>query len=145
MRLEKRILVVDDDDAIRALVSTVLRRRGLAIDTARHGAEAMEKVAGCRYCLVILDLMMPLVSGYAVLDQLCMLSASRRPAVLVLTASLAPKVLDPSIVIGTIHKPFDIELLIDTVQACLAALTEPALDGGPETSASAQIEERKPN
>jgi DNA-binding response OmpR family regulator len=116
MRLEKRILVVDDDDAIRALVTTILRRRGLAVDCARHGAEALEHIATKRYGLVILDLMMPLVSGYEVLEQLGTFAASVRPLVLVLTAGLAPKLLDPTLVIGTIHKPFDIELLVDTVR-----------------------------
>jgi DNA-binding response OmpR family regulator len=130
MRLEKRTLVVDDDDAIRALVTTVLRRRGLAVDTARHGAEAMERLAGRRYGLVILDLMMPRVSGYEVLDQLGTFAPSVRPLVLVLTAGLEPKAFDPDIVIGTIHKPFDIELLVDTVLACLAALHDSQrLDG----------------
>ena len=42
MRHEKRILVVDDDDAIRALVTTVLRRRGYAVDAARNGVDAMD-------------------------------------------------------------------------------------------------------
>lgn len=125
MRLEKRILVVDDDDAIRALVATVLRRRGLSVDTARHGAEGMERIAAHRYGLVVLDLMMPLVSGYEVLEHLSRMAVSVRPLVLVLTAGLEPKMLDSNLVIGTIHKPFDIELLIETVVACLAALTDP--------------------
>jgi len=122
MRLEKRILVVDDDDAIRALVSTVLRRRGFSVDAARHGAEALERMDQCRYSLVVLDLMMPRVSGYEVLDHLDGMAASMRPLVLVLTAGLEPKNFDPSVVIGTIHKPFDIELLVDTVAACLDAV-----------------------
>ncbi|HWN67048.1 MAG TPA: response regulator, partial [Haliangium sp.] len=70
MRLEKRILIVDDDDAIRALVVTVLRRRGYRLDTARNGLEALEKLKNCRYSLVVLDLMMPRMSGYDVLDTL---------------------------------------------------------------------------
>lgn len=125
MRLEKRILVVDDDDAIRALVSTVLRRRGFRVDTARQGGEALERIARCRYCLVILDLMMPRVSGYEVLAHLEGVAATMRPLVLVLTAGLEPKSFDPNVVIGTIHKPFDIELLVDTVTACLAAIADP--------------------
>jgi DNA-binding response OmpR family regulator len=124
MRLEKRILVVDDDDAIRALVSTVLRRRGFRVDTARHGEEALDRISRCRYCLVVLDLMMPRVSGYEVLDHFDTMAASVRPLVLVLTAGLEPKSFNPDIVIGTIHKPFDIELLVDTISACLASMTE---------------------
>jgi DNA-binding response OmpR family regulator len=132
MRLEKRILVVDDDDAIRALVSTVLRRRGFGVDAARHGAEALERIGRCHYSLVVLDLMMPRVSGYEVLDHLNGMIASARPLVLVLTAGLEPRNFDPNVVIGTIQKPFDIELLVDTVAACLAAINGSAqLDSCP--------------
>jgi DNA-binding response OmpR family regulator len=117
MKSEKRILVVDDDDAIRALLSTVLRRRGLRVDTARNGAEALIRLGERRYSLILLDLMMPLLSGYQVLEHLA--EDSRRPMVLVLTAGLEPRDFDSTFVIGTIHKPFDIEMLVDTVVGCL--------------------------
>lgn len=122
MALEKRILVVDDDDAIRTLVSTVLRRRGLNVDSARHGAEAVDIIERCRHSLIVLDLMMPLMSGYDVLDYLMTRPVSSRPLVLVLTAGIQSRSFDPALVVGTIQKPFDIELLIDTVIACLAAI-----------------------
>ena len=119
MKSEKRILVVDDDDAIRALLSTVLRRRGLRVDTARNGAEAVTRFGECRYSLILLDLMMPLLSGYQVLEHIAEESASSRPMVLVLTAGLEPRGFDSTFVVGTIHKPFDIEMLVDTVVGCL--------------------------
>jgi DNA-binding response OmpR family regulator len=122
MRIEKRILVVDDDDAIRMLVTTVLRRRGLGVDSARNGAEAMEHLRQCGYALVVLDLMMPRMSGYDVLERLAAMPLAMRPAVLVLTAGIAARSFDSSLVLGTIHKPFDIELLVDTVSATIAAL-----------------------
>ena len=121
MRLEKRILIVDDDDAIRALVMTVLRRRGYKLDTARNGVDALEKLAICRYCLVVLDLMMPRMSGYEVLEDLAKQPESSRPLVLVLTAGLDRKPFDKSFVVGTIHKPFDVQLLVDTVSGCIEA------------------------
>jgi DNA-binding response OmpR family regulator len=120
MRLEKRILIVDDDDTIRALVVTVLRRRGYRLDTARNGVEAVEKLTACRYSLVILDLMMPRMSGYEVLEQLRAQPEVTRPLVLVLTAGLERRPFDQGFVVGTIHKPFDIELLVDTVSGCLS-------------------------
>ena len=123
MATEKRILVVDDDDAIRMLVSTVLRRRGLRVDSARHGAEAVDIIARCRHSLIVLDLMMPLMSGYDVLDYLATRPIKSRPLVLVLTAGIQSRNFDPALVVGTIQKPFDIELLIDTVAACLAAVS----------------------
>ena len=121
MRLEKRILIVDDDDTIRALVMTVLRRRGYGLDGARNGVDALEKLSTCRYALVVLDLMMPQLSGYGVLEHLAKQPADTRPLVLVLTAGLEPKPFDQGFVVGTMHKPFDIELLVDTVSGCLSA------------------------
>jgi CheY-like chemotaxis protein len=124
MRLEKRILIVDDDDPIRALLATVLRRRGFHADCARNGVEAIELLAACVYSLVVLDLMMPRMNGYEVLDHVGSMPLATRPLVLVLTAGLGLRAFDSSYVVGTIQKPFDIELLMDTVTGCLAAAAE---------------------
>jgi CheY-like chemotaxis protein len=121
MRLEKRILIVDDDDPIRALLMTVLRRRSFRTDGARNGLEALERLAACRYALVVLDLMMPRMNGYEVLDHIRRMPVPARPLVLVLTAGLEQRRFDTSFVVGTIQKPFDIELLVDTVAGCLEA------------------------
>lgn len=137
MKSEKRILVVDDDDAIRALLSTVLRRRGLRVDTARNGAEAVTRLAECRYSLILLDLMMPLLSGYQVLEHIAEESAPSRPMVLVLTAGLEPRGFDSTFVVGTIHKPFDIELLVDTVVGCLKVTAPLPANGCPPASLEA--------
>jgi DNA-binding response OmpR family regulator len=135
MTLEKRILVVDDDDAIRALLRTVLRRRGFVVDTARNGVEALEQLAAHRYALVVLDLMMPRMSGYELVEQLGQQPVMSRPRVLVLTAGIEPRTFDTDVVIGTMHKPFDIELLLDTVAACLSTVAPLAQ---PEESAVAE-------
>jgi CheY-like chemotaxis protein len=116
---EKRILVVDDDDAIRALLLTVLRRRGFRVDTARNGAEALERCAQCRYSLVLLDLMMPRLSGYQVLERVESWPPDKRPNIIVLTAGNEPRNLSADLVAGTVRKPFDIELLFDMIVACL--------------------------
>ena len=124
MRPEKRILVVDDDDAIRALLRTVLRRRGFGVDAARNGVDALEQMVANRYALVVLDLMMPRMSGYELLEHLGQQSVMTRPRVLVLTAGLEPRTFDTELVVGTIHKPFDVDLLVDIVTACLSAAPE---------------------
>ena len=124
MTPERRILVVDDDDAIRALLATVLKRRGLRVDVARNGRDAVEMLGEGRYSLVLLDLMMPLMSGYQVLEHIADESLSDRPYVLVITAGLEPRRFDSSFVVGTIQKPFDVELLVDTVLGCLKVTGE---------------------
>jgi len=119
---QKRILVVDDDDAIRALLFTILRRRGLAVDTARDGEEAMERFSRCCYSIVLLDLMMPRMNGWEVLQRISEQPREAWPMVIVLTAGNEPRQMNPDIVTGTVRKPFDVELLIDMIGACLAAV-----------------------
>jgi CheY-like chemotaxis protein len=122
MEDEKRILIVDDDAAIRTLLLTILRRRGLPVDTAKHGAEAVERLGRCRYALMLLDLMMPVMNGWQVLDQVASMDAKMRPAIILLTAGSEPRTTDADIVVGSIRKPFDVELLYDTVIGCISAL-----------------------
>ena len=122
---EKRILVVDDDDAIRALLMRILTRRGFAVDAARNGAEALERLQRCHYAVMLLDLMMPVVSGWEVLAKLESSMPSNRPVIIVLTAGTEPRDLSAQLVSGTIRKPFDVELLLDSVTACVAAVSAP--------------------
>lgn len=117
---EKRILVVEDDDAIRALLFTVLRRRGFKVDASPNGAEALERFNRCVYSLVLLDLMMPVMNGYDFLGALEKRRPPQHPLVIVLTAGGTPRNLNADLVAGTIRKPFDIELLVDTVAGLLA-------------------------
>ena len=138
-KFEKRVLVVDDDDAIRSLLVTVVRRRGFKVDSARDGEDALAHLARCTYSLMLLDLMMPRLSGPDVLARLSAMDPTLRPFVIVLTAGTEPRDLDPAIVSGTIRKPFDIEVLLETVVACLRAV-EPRtqVDGCVENGASGQ-------
>lgn len=116
----ERILIVDDDDAIRALLATILRRRGLQVDAARNGIEALQLMGESRYALLLLDLMMPRLSGYGVLEKLKNVPATERPTIVVITAGLeAPPLFDPRLVAATIHKPFDVDTLSEVVQSFL--------------------------
>ena len=144
MTSERRILVVDDDDAIRALLQTVLRRRGLRVDSARNGVDALDRLRGHDYALIVLDLMMPRMSGYELLEFLVRQSIMTRPRVLVLTAGMDTRLLPPEhaadLVIGSIHKPFDIEMLIDVVTGYLSTTVpqEEAAQPAPEPVESTQ-------
>jgi CheY-like chemotaxis protein len=129
---EKRILIVDDDDAIRALLFTILRRRGFTVDMAKNGLEAMNRLRGCHYAVMLLDLMMPMKSGWEVLDELKKLAPEVRPVVIVLTAGNEPRDLDPALVAASIGKPFEVNLLVETITACTNAQAErPQLPGCP--------------
>jgi two-component system, OmpR family, phosphate regulon response regulator PhoB len=82
----ERVLVVDDEPDIVALVAYHLAKAGYRVSTASSGTDALEAVRRERPALVILDLMLPGMSGYEVLEQLRTADATRDVAVLMLTA-----------------------------------------------------------
>ncbi|HSP34533.1 MAG TPA: response regulator [Thermoanaerobaculia bacterium] len=136
---------MDDDEPIRALLFTILRRRGFRVDTACNGREGIDRIERCNYSLILLDLMMPVMSGYAFLDVLEKRDTALRPLVIVLTAGALPRNLNPNVVAGTVRKPFDIEFLVDTAAACLATLDAMAqVDSCPPPESERHARE-KPN
>jgi DNA-binding response OmpR family regulator len=142
---EKRILIVDDDDAIRTLLFTILGRRGFGVDTAPNGVDAVDALDRCLYTLVLLDLMMPQMNGWEVLEKLKERPRGSRPLVIVLTAGSEPRDLPAEIVAGTIRKPFDVDLLVDTVAACMSTLPEmQQLDGCPSPESETRFTRREP-
>jgi len=114
-----RVLVVDDEPAIRALVAKIVERAGYPVDIAADGLEAQQRLDEHQYAVVVLDLMMPHVNGFEFIDHLRQ-RRGRRPSVIVITA--APELsltrqLDPQIVHSVIRKPFDISVLADLIAA----------------------------
>lgn len=83
---EQRILVVDDEADIVALVAYHLAKSGYGVSTASNGAAALEKARRERPALVVLDLMLPDMSGFDVLEALRADEATKGVAVLLLTA-----------------------------------------------------------
>ena len=63
-----QILVVEDDDAIRGLVSEVLRDDGYDVREATNGVEALDRLREERPDLIVLDLMMPVMDGWAFVE-----------------------------------------------------------------------------
>lgn len=127
------LLVVDDDKAIRKLLERIGQRAGFAVDTARDGAEALELLKKKAYAIAIVDLMMPRVSGYELVQQISTITP--RPVVLVATAMTNGDhaALDDSMVRRVIRKPFDVtavaEALIDTAKRIAEERESAAKDG----------------
>ena len=117
---QKRVLVVDDDASIRDLLGTVLRQHSLNVDLAEGGAEAVELLREFQYGVVLLDLMMPGVDGFTILDLIAGGDVISPPVVLVITAADRPLIerLDAQRIHGVIRKPFDPEEIARLVVAC---------------------------
>lgn len=108
-----KILVTDDDEAIRALLTRLFVRRGDTVEVAADGAAAIACLDGATFDLLILDLMMPRTDGLAVLAYLRNRVAPS-PVVIVITAavpSLAASVPKDQVA-AVVTKPFEIASLV---------------------------------
>jgi DNA-binding response OmpR family regulator len=123
----RRALICEDDAAIRALVKTVVQREGFAVDVAADGRQGIEKMESGCYDLVVLDLMMPDVDGFAVVDFL----KERRPSSLkrVIVMSATGSVVRGDFqepICKLLPKPFDIDQLTNAVRSCARDCDEAA-------------------
>lgn len=112
-----RALLVEDDPAIRRLVEKLLLRRGVAIDVAADGRKALEQIAARRYDVIVLDLMIPEVNGFQVIDYLREQRCDTPVAVVSAVSQQALTRLDLDIVKLVITKPFDVDEFTKAVLA----------------------------
>ena len=97
-----------------------MRREHLAVDSVADGEEAIEKLKEHEYTVILLDLMMPRVDGFGVIDYLVSHPPPHKPVVLVITAYADQKFkqVDPNVVAGVLRKPFEVADLGAIVRLC---------------------------
>jgi CheY-like chemotaxis protein len=119
-----RILVVDDDRALQTLLSVLLTRAGFECDFVSDGREAIAKLDGNgdgqHYAVIMLDLILPEVSGMEILDHLREHNPSLLPRTIVLTGASGGilKGVDTSSIHAVIRKPFDIQDILHMTAEC---------------------------
>jgi two-component system phosphate regulon response regulator PhoB len=124
-----RILVVDDEADIVALVAYHLAKAGYRVSTASNGADALAAARQERPALVVLDVMLPGLSGYDVLEQLRGSDETKDVAVLLLTARREESDRIGGLARGAddyLTKPFSPQELVLRVAAILRRLNAPA-------------------
>jgi DNA-binding response OmpR family regulator len=123
-----RVLVADDDPAIRMLVARVLVRQGYDVSTATDGADAITQLDQSSFDLLVLDLMMPRVDGLGVITHLQTRGVAT-PPILVMTAA-SPDILrrlPRERIAGIVTKPFDLDQLVrDADEAIQSNGAQPA-------------------
>lgn len=117
----RRILVIDDDLAIRVLLQAVLRRMKFDVELAEDGAAGLDKVQQSAYDLILLDLMMPRLNGYEFIERIGQRDPESRPHIIVFTAAGKRGVdkIPPNSVCNSILKPFDLDTFIEIIADCL--------------------------
>ena len=113
-----RVLIVEDEDAIRRLTSRTLTDQGFACDVAADGVEAEERIARQKYDVVVTDLRMPNKHGHAL--ALALLSLPERPIIVIHTGVTEPRLARDLLARGVddiLFKPLDFGILAAKVRA----------------------------
>jgi CheY-like chemotaxis protein len=131
-----RVLVVDDDEAIRTLTSHLFSRDGYEVETSVDGADAIAKLQETAFDLIILDLMMPRTDGVAVVDWIS--ENAPPPRIIVVTAAV-PGIVDKlrtDLVWKVMAKPFNLQTLLQEAKDALRSESATAPEN-PQPSESA--------
>jgi signal transduction histidine kinase/CheY-like chemotaxis protein len=117
-----RVLIVDDDRQMVAALAETLESRGFAADKAFDGLEAMAAVEARRPDLILLDLRMPKMDGYQVIEQVKRSATTKQIPIVVMTAYRLDhdKTDLLEMTVGQLAKPFKVERLASKVEKILA-------------------------
>ena len=117
MREAPRVLIADDEPTLRSLLKTNLRLEGFETLTASNGAEALRVIREEAPDVVLLDVMMPVMDGWQVLEELSK-SNHRHTKVILITAKASTEAQLQGWELGCdeyLTKPFDLDDMIDRI------------------------------
>ena len=117
----RTLLIVEDDDDLRRLYLTALRAAGYDVLEAATGLDALRRIDAQPPDLIVLDLMLPKVSGFGVLYDLSAQAHTRSIPVIVVTGTSEP--VESPRVACVLRKPVDPDDLIAAIERCLASGT----------------------
>ena len=125
MESDTRVLIIEDNDALRVMLFTVLRHQPLGVDTAANIVDAMAKVRSCDYALILID--MNLASGDA--ERFLATFKEERPeATTFIIAVRDPQTdisFDPQVVDGVLNKPIELDTMAEVVRECALVVPPP--------------------
>jgi DNA-binding response OmpR family regulator len=119
VKKRKTILIVDDEEAVRNLLQRTLQDVGYDVITAANGQEALDKVPQFNVSLVLLDIMMPGLDGFQVLD---LIRQQSSVPVIMLTGRGEVTTLRDALVLGAddyVRKPFRTRELLARIEVKL--------------------------
>ena len=113
------ILIVEDDEDLRRLFRTALSLAGYDVVEAGDGLEALQRIDSAPPDLIILDLVLPRMSGLVVREEIAAQAITRDIPIVVITG--APVDATGMDVACFLRKPVDPDRMVDTVRTCLAS------------------------
>jgi DNA-binding response OmpR family regulator len=128
----KTILVVDDDRELNDGLRELLIREGYNVIQAGNGIQARDLIYQARPDLVILDMMMPRMGGFPVLEHFR--GKADAPPIIMITANEGSRHKAYAEMLGVVkyvRKPFPMDVLLETVTACFATRSDDTKEDGP--------------
>jgi DNA-binding response OmpR family regulator len=117
----RRVLIVEDDESLRQIVSRHLRAEGYEVDEASSSEGAARAIeGGLRPGVVILDLNLPGDTGWDLLRGPALASAGSPPVIITSATTVSPKRLAEFGCAGYLPKPFPLETLVATIERSLS-------------------------
>ncbi|WP_300462597.1 response regulator [Desulfobacula sp.] len=113
-----KILLAEDNSANRLVAVEMLSQAGFSVDTVKNGQEAVTAVQHTSYCLVLMDIQMPLMDGFEATRQIRRLNTSKRLPIIAMTANAMAGDREECLSVGMddyISKPIDRLQLINTL------------------------------
>ena len=137
-----KILIVDDEPDMRTVLFHTLRSAGYQVSEAAGGEEALKKIKRTKFDLVLLDIMMPQMSGYEVLEKIREMPSRAKTPVVVVTAKHDPEGIRREVDIGAtdhIAKPFLPSELEDVIRRALKGTKKAMEERRGELRRSAEV------
>lgn len=121
--MSKKILIVDDEEDIVNLIRMILEDAGYSVASVTDGREALRRIEKDQYDLILLDIMMPFLSGWEVLEAMRSNVETRNTPVALLTARASPREdnsAHPTDYCDYITKPFEPDDLLRRIRQILS-------------------------
>lgn len=118
----KKILLVEDEERIRKIINIIIRGEDIEIDEAEDGAQALEKIKNNTFDLVILDIMIPEIDGFGVLEEIRNTEKTADLPVIIVSARTSDRDILEGLKGGAnyyIPKPFEPQELISSLELIL--------------------------
>jgi two-component system, OmpR family, alkaline phosphatase synthesis response regulator PhoP len=118
--VKKQVMVVDDEKHILTLLKEVLKNEGFKVITAESGMECLTKLKKVKPDLIVMDMMMPKMSGYDTIKKIRENAKTKELRIVILTVSKIEEVsmfeLSKYKILDYINKPFDIKEIVEKLK-----------------------------
>jgi len=125
MSSEPRVLIVESNDALRAMLFTILRHQPVGVDTAVTAADALQKTSQCDYALAVVDMDMADGAGEAFVRGYREQRPDGTTFILAVRDPKNDNYLDPDLVSAVLNKPLEIDMVAELVRECAAVVPLP--------------------